>query len=90
MILRPPKSTLRKDIFNPNAQAAQFYNVVEDIAQEPCVMSTLKVLQSFPTQRKNLLTALGAVDPDNTNLIQFNVDNYKPRLLHKLVDQIIT
>ena len=29
MILCPPKSTLRKDVFNPNAQAAQFYNVVE-------------------------------------------------------------
>ena len=49
MILHPPKSTLRKDVFNPNAQAAQFYNVVEYLAQEPCAMSTLEVLQSFPT-----------------------------------------
>ena len=31
MILRPPKSTLRKVVFNPNARAAQFYNVVEDL-----------------------------------------------------------
>ena len=31
MILCPPKSTLRKAIFNPNARAAQFYNVVEDL-----------------------------------------------------------
>ena len=49
MILCPPKSTLRKAIFNPNARAAQFYNVVEDLAQEPCTMSTLEVLQSCPT-----------------------------------------
>ena len=28
MVLHPPKSTLRKDVFNPNARAAQFYNVV--------------------------------------------------------------
>ena len=63
MILCPPKSTLRKVVFNPNARAAQFYNVVEDITQEPCAMSTLEVLQSCPTQRKNLLTALGKFRP---------------------------
>ena len=60
MILHPPKSTLQKVVFNPNARAAQFYNVVEDLAKAPCAMSTLEVLQSFLTQRKNLLTALGA------------------------------
>ena len=64
--------------------------MVEDLAQAPCVMSTLEVLQNFPTQRKNLLTALGAVDPDNTNLIHFNVEKYKPILPHKLAFQIIT
>ena len=61
----------------------------EDLAQEPCAMSTLEVLQSCPSQRKNLLTALGAVDLDKTNLIHFNVENYKPRLLHKLAFRII-
>ena len=44
MILRPLKSILRKAVFNPNAQAAQFYNVVEYLAQAPCAMSTLEVL----------------------------------------------
>ena len=52
-------------------------------------MSTLEVLQTCPTQCKNLLTALGALDPDNTNLIYFNVENYKSRLPHKLSFQII-
>ena len=85
----PPKSTLRKDVFNPNSQAAQFYNLVEDLAQEPCSMSTLEVLQSCPTQHKNLLTALGTLDPENTNLIHFNVENYKYRLPHKIAFQII-
>ena len=55
MILRPPKNTLQKDVFNPNARAAQFYNVVEDLTQAPCAMSTLEVLQSSPTQRKKLI-----------------------------------
>ena len=53
-------------------------------------MSTLEVLQSCPTQRKNLLTVLGALDLDNTNLIHFNVKNYNSRLPHKLDFQIIT
>ena len=48
LILCPPKSTLRKYVFNPNARAAQFHNVVEDLAQAPCAMSTLEVLQSCP------------------------------------------
>ena len=52
-------------------------------------MSTLEVLQSCPTQHKNLLTVLGALDPDNTNLIHFNVKNYKSRLPQKLAFQII-
>ena len=64
--------------------------MVEDLAQAPCAMSTLEVLQIFPTQHKNLLTALGALDPDNTNLIHFNVENYKSRLLHKIAFQVIT
>ena len=52
-------------------------------------MSTLEVLQIFPTQRKNLLTALGALDLDNTNLIHFNVENYNSRLPHKIYFQVI-
>ena len=48
-LLRPPKSTIRKSVFNPNARAAQYYNVVENLAQEPCVISTLEVLQTCPT-----------------------------------------
>ena len=74
MILSPPMSTLRNCIFNLNAQATQFYNVVEDLAQEPCAMYTLEVLQSCPTQGRNLLTSLGALDPDDTNLIHLNVE----------------
>ena len=53
-------------------------------------MSTLEVLESCPTQRKNLLTALGALHPGNMNLIHFNVDKYKYRLPHQLTFQIVT
>ena len=52
-------------------------------------MSTLEVLQSCPIQCKNMLMALGDLDLDNTNLIHFNIENYKSRLPHKLAFQII-
>ena len=53
-------------------------------------MYALEVLQSFPMQRKNFLIVLGSLDTNNTNLIHFNVENYKSRLPHKLTFQIIT
>ena len=40
---RPSKGTLRRT-HNLNAQAAQHYSIVEDLAQAPCAMSTLEVL----------------------------------------------
>ena len=51
-------------------------------------MYTFEVLQSCPTQCKNLLIDLGELDPDNTNLIHFNIENYKSRLPHQLTFQI--
>ena len=83
-ILCPLKSTIRKNVFNPSARAAQFYNVVEDLTQEPCAISTLEVLQSCPTQHENFLSSLGDFDPDNSTMITFNVENYKSRLSHQL------
>jgi hypothetical protein len=43
-------------------------------------MSVLEVLQTCPTQRKSLLSALGAVDPTDTRLITFDLDSSEPRL----------
>jgi hypothetical protein len=77
-ILRPPKSTIQKSTFNPNSRAAQNYNIVEDLAQAPCAMSALEVLQHYPTQRKTLLAAIGAFYPESSNYITFNLDDYQP------------
>ena len=44
IVIRPPKSTLRKITDNPNARSAQHYSIVEDLAQAPCAMSSLEVL----------------------------------------------
>ena len=40
MILSPPKSTICRNVLNPSARAAQFYNAVEYLAQSPIKLST--------------------------------------------------
>jgi hypothetical protein len=88
-VLRPPpKGVIRKLDFNPHARAAHNYSIVEDLAQAPSAMSTLEVLQSCPAQRKALLKAIGGIDPIDTNLIVFDLDDHIPRLPPQLVFQI--
>jgi len=47
-------------------------------------MSALEVLQSCPTQRKLLLSAIGAVDIQDSSLIIFDLENSTPRLPHQM------
>ena len=61
-------------------RAAQHYNVVEDLAQSPSAMSTLEVLQNCPSQRQALLSAIGGVDPRDSNLVSFSHEGYDPQL----------
>jgi hypothetical protein len=49
-VLRPLKGVVKKSTFNPHAQVAQNYSIVEDLAQAPSTMSALEVLQSCPAQ----------------------------------------
>ena len=84
---RPSKGTLRRT-HNLNARAAQHYSIVEDLAQAPCAMSTLEVLQSCPSQRKALLQAIGAVDSTDASLLSFDPENSEPRLPHSIALQI--
>jgi hypothetical protein len=51
-------------------------------------MSALKVLQSCPTQRKALLKAISGIDPMDTNLIIFDLEDHIPRLPPQLAFQI--
>jgi hypothetical protein len=87
-ILCPPKSTIQKSTFNPHSRAAQNYNIVEDLAQAPCTMSALEVLQHCPNQRRILLASIGTFDPESSNYITFNLDDHQPRLSHQLAFQI--
>jgi hypothetical protein len=72
--LRIPRIPLRRNVHNPQARAAHNYSLVDDLAQSPAAMSVLEVLQTCPTQRKSLLSAMGAVDPADTRLITFDLD----------------
>lgn len=88
VIKLPTKGILRKSAFNPHARAAQNYNIVEDLAVSPSVMSALEVLQSCPTQRKLLLLAIGVVDNQDPNLIIFDLETSTTRLPHQMAFQI--
>ena len=84
-IVRPPsKGVLHKSSYNENSHAAQHYNIVEDLAQAPSAMSALEVLQSFLSQRKALLSAIGGIDSADTSLLTFDLENFIPRLPHQI------
>lgn len=80
----PPKGGLHQIVYNPNSQASQHYSIVEDLAQEPCAMSTLEVLQSCSKQRKELLSSIGGTDPLESDILTFDVDQSDPCLSHQL------
>jgi len=89
LVIKPPaKGILRKSAFNPHARASQNYNIVEYLAISPSAMSDLEVLQSYPAQHKLLLSAIGAVDIQDSNLIIFYLENSTPRLPHQMAFQI--
>jgi hypothetical protein len=71
-------------VFNPHSHAAQKYSIAEDIAQTPSAMSSLEVLQIFPTQWKALLKAIDGIDPMDTNLIIFDLEDHVLRLPSQL------
>jgi hypothetical protein len=87
-MLHPAKSVIRKAIFNPNSHATKNYNIIEYLAQAPCAMSILEVIQHCPNQRRTLLSAIGEMDLEESNLITFNLDCFKERVSHHLAFQI--
>jgi hypothetical protein len=83
-----PCIPLHRNVHNPQARVAHNYSLVDDLAQSPTTMLVLEVLQTFPTQRKSLLSTLGEVDPVDTQLITFDLDNREPRRSSLIVFQI--
>jgi hypothetical protein len=81
------KGVLKLFAHNPNASAAVNYSVVEDMGQTPCAVSSLEVLQMFPSQRNAFLYALGALDLCGSKVIKFDVMDVKPHLPYQIVFQ---
>jgi hypothetical protein len=52
-------------------------------------MSTLEVLQSYPSQRKALLTTLGSIETCNLGTIMLDTTDLKPRLPYHVAFQIV-
>ena len=71
---------LSKSKHNPNVREAQNYTIVEELSQASCSMSALEVLQIFPTQRKALLSSIGAIDPNYTGLITFDLEQLTSKI----------
>jgi hypothetical protein len=82
------KGVLKCSMHNPNARVAHNYSIVEDLGQTPCTMSTLEVLQTCPSQRNALLSALGSLDPCGSKVIKFDVMDVKPCLPYHVAFQI--
>jgi hypothetical protein len=91
MIPRPNAEPIpripQRNVHNPHAQAAH-YSLVDDLSQSPAAISVLEVLQTCPSQRKSLISALGALDTADTQLITIGSDNGEPRLPAQVAFQI--
>lgn len=83
-----PKNILKKSTYNPNARDTQNYSIVEDLAQAPCAMSTLEVLQTYPAQRKAFLATICVFEKSSSGLINFDTENHKTRLPYHVTFEI--
>ena len=72
-----PKGVFKKTYHNPNSRDAPNYSFVEELAQTPCAMSTLEVLQICPSQCNGLLVAIDSTDSVNLTT-KFDLSDVKP------------
>lgn len=76
----PSKATLRRTMHDFNTRVTQHYSIVKDLAQAPCAMFVVEVLQSCRTQLKALLSTIDGVDPSDTSIISFDSNHCEPCL----------
>ena len=73
---------------NPNARAAHNEFFFEEIAQSPCSISSMEVLQYCPGQRKELFSSTRVVDPFNVTLVTLDIYQLTCRIPSKFAFQI--
>lgn len=76
-----PHPPLKRMAHNLNAKVAHIYSILDDLAQSSTSMSSLEVLQTCPSKKKELLKVWGAVNPLDANLITFDIYQITPRCL---------
>ena len=59
---------------NTTSRVALNYNIVDDLAQSPITIYALEVLKFFPSQCKSFLSTPGFIDPYESRLITFDLD----------------
>jgi hypothetical protein len=89
IMTRIVKWAFKKDYNYLNTRASQNYSVLEDLAQNPCAMYALEVLKSFPSQRKDLLSALESAETCNPGAIILDPTDLKPHLPYHVAFQIV-
>ena len=83
-----PKGPLHRNA--ASGRAAHSYSIVDDLVQSPATISTLKLLQSCPSQNEALLSAMGAVDRANDQFNFFDAHQLEPPpLLASIAFQIL-
>jgi hypothetical protein len=82
------KGVLNFSTHNPNARATHNYSIVEDLGQTPCAMSSLEVIQMCPSQRNAFLSMLGALYPNGSKVIKFDITDVKPLFPYHMEFQI--
>jgi hypothetical protein len=85
---RIPCIPLRRNVHKPHARTTHNYSLVNDLAQSPATMFVLEVFQTYSSQRKSFLFALGAVNPAYTQLITIDLDSVEPCLPAMVAFQI--
>lgn len=58
-----------------NSKVTHTYSIINDLVKSPSTMSSLECLPTFPTPQKSLLSSLGEIDPVDSRLMDFNLDN---------------
>jgi hypothetical protein len=83
-----PKGVYKWVSHNPNSRFAPNYSIVEDLSQTLCAMSSLEVLQSFPSKYITLLSTIEVGDSSSQLTMNFDVTDVNPPLNHHVSFQI--
>ena len=79
---------MQQIVNNATTRAIVNYSIIDDLYQFSTTMSALEVFKMSPPQRKALLSTLGAVDPSDSILITFDLDQAEPRIPSTIAFQI--